>query len=112
LVPHYTSFSFSPIDLQLWRTLVRTGIVIITAVLAAAVPMFNLFAGLVGSLCLSVAGFVLPCLFYVISHKRELSWAVWGINVFCICFGIAAGSVSSTLTIMEIVQCFGASQNC
>lgn len=83
----------------------RTAIVALSAVLAAAVPLFNLFAGLVGSMCLSVAGFILPCVFYLIAFKGELKWWTIALNVFCIVFGVFGGTISSALTIKQIVVC-------
>lgn len=88
----------------LLRVLIRSGIVFATAGIGMNVPNFGLFLGLVGSLAASMLAIVLPALFHLkgakhgnITHREKV------IDVLIVLMGIAAGGLSFTLTLRELI---------
>jgi len=73
---------------------IRTGLVILTALLALCLPYFGLFQSLVGSVCAGFLVLIFPLVFYLKLYGHKLSkflfWAHAALLVFCVLLMIVA----------------------
>ncbi|XP_022900307.2 proton-coupled amino acid transporter-like protein CG1139 [Onthophagus taurus] len=94
----------------LWEYVVRTVIVLITFLLAVAVPKLELFISLFGALCLSALGIAFPALIDLCTfwHTRNgLRFNLMFIkNMLLIIFGFAGLIIGTYTSLSEIVKEF------
>lgn len=95
----------------LWEYVLRTVIVLITFLLAVAIPKLDLFISLFGALCLSSLGLAFPALFetcvFLKNQKTRTAKAVMIIKNMAIgLFGLAGFVIGSGTSILAIVQTF------
>ena len=107
------TFLFAPITGK-WRTtnelsltwrknLIRSIIVILTAIIAISIPYFSLFVSLVGAFGSSILAFILPTLFHLKMFKKTSTKTVIFINYAILIFGIVASFVSTTVTVYQLI---------
>jgi len=84
----------------------RTLIVITTAILAMIVPKFGLFINLSGAFACTALAFIMPILMYNTLFEGELPQIRRRIHSFLVFFGIACGTVSAFISIIEIIRAF------
>ena len=88
------------------QILIRTGIIILTGVVAAAVPDLEPFIGLVGAVCFSVLGLLVPAVVetvYLWPNKLgAYKWMLWK-NIILSAFSIFALISGSIVAIEDIV---------
>lgn len=89
------------------KYLLRTTVVLFTAIIAQLVPFFGLFASLVGGLGSVLQAVIFPCLCYL-----KLGWPKLGVssillNVGVILVGLAVVSFTTVETVKSLAQCFG-----
>ncbi|XP_055598119.1 proton-coupled amino acid transporter-like protein CG1139 [Uranotaenia lowii] len=95
----------------IWEYLMRTVLVLVTFLLAVAIPNLELFISLFGALCLSALGIAFPALIQTCTywHERQGFQKVWMvtknsiIGVIAI-FGLVVGTSTS---LKEIIHTFG-----
>lgn len=88
--------------------ILRTLIVILTAVLAMIIPKFGLFINLSGAFACTALAFILPVLMYNTLHMDEMSITRKRIHYFVAIFGTICGTISCFMSMAEIVKAFGA----
>ncbi|GJQ79448.1 hypothetical protein Trydic_g16306 [Trypoxylus dichotomus] len=88
----------------------RTVIVLITFLLAVAVPRLELFISLFGALCLSALGIAFPAIIDLCTHWNKPGSAAFVLfvckNSFLIIFGFAGLIIGTYTSISEIVKAF------
>jgi len=100
------NFFFDPKTkwLETKRSILRTLTVIITILLAIGIPHFGLFMSLIGAFGSSLLAFILPTIFHIKlfwgkHHPLRLT-----INIIIIIFGVIASGISTTVTVIQIVE--------
>ncbi|KAH8371237.1 hypothetical protein KR093_006713 [Drosophila rubida] len=93
-----------------WEYAVRTGLVLITFLLAVAIPNLELFISLFGALCLSALGLAFPALIQICTHWYETSgiskaWLLLS-NFVLIIVGILGLVIGTYTSLKEIVLTF------
>jgi len=79
----------------LYRLIVRTIMVLLIALVAAAVPFFEVVLGFLGALSVTPTTFIMPCLLWLkLKNPRPCDWKFW----FC----------WITVPIMTVVMILGA----
>jgi len=77
-----------PLAAHVWqRRLLRSSIVLCTAIIAYAVPDFGEYLSLVGSSICTILGFLLPSYFHLKLYGPELKSTEYGLNVFLLVGG-------------------------
>ncbi|KAI4470927.1 amino acid transporter [Holotrichia oblita] len=88
----------------------RTTIVLITFLLAVAVPKLELFISLFGALCLSALGIAFPALIDMCTHWDKPRGILFTLSVCKNCvlviFGFAGLIIGTYTSISEIVKAF------
>ena len=87
--------------------ILRTLIVISTAILAMIVPKFGLFINLSGAFACTALAFIMPILMYNTLYKSEISQFRMRIHYFLAFFGILCGAISVFMSVEEIIRAFG-----
>lgn len=83
---------------------VRIFIVLITTVIAAAIPFIGLFISLVGALCISVLGIMCPALMEIcVLHKDKLTALTVIKNLFFIVVGVVGLVVGTYTSVRDII---------
>lgn len=85
---------------------IRTCLVIATVVLAIAVPTIGPFIALIGSLCFSILGLIVPALIEVVTFWEngmgQYQWRLWKNVLLCI-FGVIALASGTYTSILDII---------
>lgn len=98
----------SPAQQLVWKQrALRTGMVLFTCVVGWALPDFRVFADLIGSLMMTLVGFVMPATFYIRTFGwSELSWVSRIICIISILFGLAIMVIGTIQSVEEIIETF------
>ena len=88
------------------NVVMRTLIVISTAILAMIVPKFGLFINLSGAFACTALAFIMPILMYNTLYKEEITKLRLRIHYFLAVFGILCGFISVCISVAEIVRAF------
>ncbi|CAB3374931.1 Hypothetical predicted protein [Cloeon dipterum] len=86
--------------------LVRTLLVLLTFLLAAAVPNLELFISLFGAFCLSILGIVLPTVIQMATFEQDRSGLRLAKNTFLIVFGLVGLVTGTYISIKDIIHEF------
>ncbi|XP_055841086.1 proton-coupled amino acid transporter-like protein CG1139 [Episyrphus balteatus] len=93
-----------------WEYFVRTAIVLVTFLLAVAIPNLELFISLFGALCLSALGLAFPALIQVCTHwyDKKGSAKVWLVvsNSFLVIVGVLGLVIGTYTSLAEIIKTF------
>ena len=102
---HITEDLFAQLhDSVIMNTLFRCLLVVLTAIVAYAVPNFGSFLSLVGSSICTILGFILPCYFHLSAMRKEMpSWQV-GLDGFLIVGGATFGMLGTYNSFMNLVS--------
>lgn len=96
-------------NLTLYELLIRAGIVLLTFLLAVAIPDLSLFLSLVGAFCLSILGLIFPALLDLCC-RYTTTYGKWKIHlikdVLIVCFGVVGGIIGTYVSIAEIVEAY------
>lgn len=84
----------------------RTLIVICTAILAMIVPKFGLFINLTGAFACTALAFILPILMFNTLHADEMTIMRKRVHYFLAIFGMVCGAISVFISVAEIVKAF------
>lgn len=84
------------------RNGLRTVLVVITGLVAIAIPFFNLFINLVGAVGCSLMAFILPCLFHMKLFFGRCGLPILLLNLALLGFGLIASEISAAITIASI----------
>lgn len=96
-------------DSVVMNTLFRCLLVVLTAIVAYAVPNFGSFLSLVGSSICTILGFILPCYFHLAVLRKEMpSWQV-GLDSFLIIGGVLFGIMGTYNSFMDLMNGRGSS---
>lgn len=108
---HYIQKRIGPTSKKVfWEYVVRTLLVLVTFLLAVAIPNLELFISLFGALCLSALGLAFPALiqictyWYYVSGFRKV-WLVVS-NILIIIVGILGLIVGTYTSLSEIIDTF------
>lgn len=85
---------------------IRSGLVLSTAVVAEIVPFFGLFAGLVGGLTCASMTCIMPCLCYLKLNWAKITRKELAVNASIATLGIFASASSTVITVIQLVNCF------
>ncbi|KAI8126092.1 hypothetical protein FF38_03692 [Lucilia cuprina] len=93
-----------------WEYTVRTSLVLVTFLLAVAIPNLELFISLFGALCLSALGLAFPaliqiCTHWYTTHGMAKVWLLLS-NFFLIIVGILGLVIGTYTSLAEIVATF------
>jgi hypothetical protein len=103
-----TVFSFKKI-ISLFIFLYKTPLFPVTVVLAVAVPTISPFISLIGALCFSILGLIVPAFIEVITFwdhgLGQFRWRLWK-NVLVSVFGLMALVFGSYTSIKEIAKLY------
>jgi solute carrier family 36 (proton-coupled amino acid transporter) len=88
------------------RWMLRGGLALLTCLVGATVPDFQLFAGLVGSMVMTLVGFSLPFVLYLRVFWGRLHWAVVAASGLCILFGLVTCVFGTITSVRALVQAF------
>lgn len=91
---------------RLKNLVLRTIIVIITAILASLIPKFSLFINLIGSFSCTLLAFIMPCLMYNKCYELHISKLRKVFNISIAVFGTICGLISFVMSSIEIVNAF------
>ncbi|XP_043253727.1 proton-coupled amino acid transporter-like protein CG1139 [Colletes gigas] len=94
----------------LWEYVVRTVLVLITFLLAIAIPELELFISLFGALCLSGLGLAFPaiiqtCTFWSVYTRSERMWMV-AKNMSLVLFGLLGLVIGTYTSLRDIIASF------
>ncbi|XP_011863008.1 PREDICTED: proton-coupled amino acid transporter 1-like [Vollenhovia emeryi] len=88
----------------LWDLIIRSGITIVTCILAAVIPKLDLFTGLVGAVCISTLATLIPVTLYILVHHENFGKFKWrlimGVFMFSIAFIAAVCAVATNLILI------------
>lgn len=87
------------------RNALRTGLVVLSIVLATTVPRFGLLTGLVGAIGASSLQFIFPPIFYLRLRPQLPVWRralLW----LCAAFGAIGGAASAVATVEALIASF------
>ena len=86
------------------KNALRSGLVLLSVVLALSIPEFSLFVSLVGAVGSSLLAFILPCVFYmwIFRHTRP-KWHM-ALNGILVVFGVVGSAVSIVVTVAQIIE--------
>jgi len=76
----------------------------VTCLLGALVPNFPLLADVVGSLVMTLVGFVLPVVLYVTLFWHDMKWYGWVLGGLSVAFGLVTcvfGTITSVGALIE-----------
>jgi len=90
---------------ELRRYALRTGVVLLTLLMALFVPYFSLVVNLIGAASNTFAGFILPPVYYMKICWKDISRAELGFNIFLIVFGLVGGGIASGVSVQQIIHC-------
>ncbi|XP_031641031.1 proton-coupled amino acid transporter-like protein CG1139 [Contarinia nasturtii] len=94
----------------LWEYVVRTLLVLVTFLLAVAIPNLELFISLFGAFCLSALGLAFPAMIeYCTFHKEKsgLSKAIMVLkNLVIVAIGLAGLTIGTYTSLKEIIHTF------
>ena len=90
----------------------RAGLVLLTCVVAWAVPNFSLFADLIGSFMMTIVGFVIPPVLFLgtfgwVKGKGGAAWYHWILCSFCIVVGLivmVTGTINAVKNIITYYE--------
>ena len=84
----------------------RAGLVLLTCLVAWAVPNFELFADLIGSFMMTIVGFVIPPLLFLFTFGRagKADWYHWVICCTCILVGVVVMITGTINAVRNIVN--------
>ena len=104
-VHQVTEDLWSSLENQKVRVAFRASIVVLTAVVAYAVPDFGKFLSLVGSSICTILGFIFPCYFHLKVFWED-GLATWQImlDVILIVGGIAFGALGTYDSFMTLIE--------
>ncbi|TMW46321.1 hypothetical protein DOY81_008601, partial [Sarcophaga bullata] len=93
-----------------WEYTVRTALVLVTFLLAVAIPNLELFISLFGALCLSALGLAFPALIQICTHWYTTHgfakvWLLFS-NFFLIIVGILGLVIGTYTSLAEIIATF------
>lgn len=83
--------------------IIRTALVIFTAILAMVIPKFALFINLVGAFAGTTLAFILPCYLYIVVFKDEISNISRTFHKVIIVLGIGLGIMSFLTSLYELI---------
>eukprot|EP01135_Chromosphaera_perkinsii_P003388 Nk52_evm12s242 gene=Nk52_evmTU12s242 len=86
------------------RSLIRSGIVIATLIVALVVPFFGAVQSFIGSTSCTALSLILPSLFYLKLFWNELSMLSKVINIGVVLYGVFIGTVTTFYAIKLIVN--------
>lgn len=80
----------------------------LTVMVAIALPQIGAFVSLIGAVCLSMLGLIMPPIIELVTYWEHeglgrLNWRLWK-NCFLICFGIIGFVLGAYVSIEEIKQ--------
>ncbi|XP_055311580.1 proton-coupled amino acid transporter-like protein CG1139 isoform X2 [Sitodiplosis mosellana] len=94
----------------LWEYVVRTVIVLITFLLAVAIPKLDLFISLFGAFCLSTLGLAFPALIETLVFLKEKSGTARTMmiikNTIISIFGLCALIIGTSTSVLAIIESF------
>ena len=98
----------------LWEYVVRTSLVLLTFLLAIAIPKLDLFISLFGALCLSGLGLAFPaiiqtCTLWKVSNRTE-KFVLVAKNMSLVLFGLLGLVVGTYTSLRDIINSFSPSQ--
>ncbi|KAK9499308.1 hypothetical protein O3M35_002361 [Rhynocoris fuscipes] len=92
---------------RFYEYVVRTVLTIFAVALAVAVPQIGPFLGLIGALCFSLLGIVIPALIETVTYWEKgfgpFNWIAWK-NLFLVIFGLLALTFGSYTSIVDIIS--------
>ncbi|XP_059480790.1 proton-coupled amino acid transporter-like protein CG1139 [Neocloeon triangulifer] len=83
---------------------VRTLLVVLTFLVAAAVPELDLFISLIGAFTLSILGIVLPAVIQMATFEDERSSLRLAKNIFLIVFGLVGLVTGTYISVKDIIH--------
>lgn len=93
----------------LWNYLLRSVLVILSVVLAIAVPTISPFIGLIGAFCFSILGLLVPVVIEIITFWDvgfgKCNWIIWK-NILIFIFGIFALVFGTKDALREIAKIY------
>lgn len=96
-LPQFTPFK---------RLLLRTLLVIVTAIGAMIVPKFGLFINLIGAFACTALAFILPVYMYNKIFSEEISERRRWLHYALVIFGCICGAISFVVSMMELIAAF------
>ncbi|XP_035772552.1 proton-coupled amino acid transporter-like protein pathetic isoform X1 [Anopheles albimanus] len=86
----------------------RIGLVILTVVIAAALPNLGPFITLIGAVCLSTLGMMFPAIIELVTFYEKpgfgrFNWRLWK-NIFLILFGVVGFVTGTYVSIVEFSE--------
>mmetsp|Transcript_14359 Transcript_14359/g.13937 ORF Transcript_14359/g.13937 Transcript_14359/m.13937 type:complete len:189 (+) Transcript_14359:1105-1671(+) len=92
---------------KLKSLIMRTMMVLFTALIASIIPKFGLFISLIGAFTCTALAFILPVLMYnsVFSDALTLKRKIF--HWFILVFGTMCGMISFTLSSIDLINAFG-----
>lgn len=81
--------------------LIRSGLVLLTCVLALILPHFGLFQSLIGAFCAGFLVLIFPLLFYLKLFGKEMTRQEWGFNFALLLFSCWLIFVATVHTFVE-----------
>ncbi|KAL1117199.1 hypothetical protein AAG570_004526 [Ranatra chinensis] len=98
-----------PKNSRFYEYVVRTLLTTSTVVLAIAVPTIGPFLALIGALCFSFLGLVIPIFIEVVTFWEvgfgKFYWKIWK-NIFVIIFGLIAMVTGSYTSVLDIISLY------
>ncbi|XP_055595085.1 proton-coupled amino acid transporter-like protein pathetic isoform X2 [Uranotaenia lowii] len=87
---------------------IRIGLVVLTVVIAAALPNIGPFVTLIGAVCLSTLGLMFPAVIELVVYYEKpgygpFNWVLWK-NIFLILFGVVGFITGTYVSIEEFSQ--------
>lgn len=102
---HITEDLFSQLhDSAIANTAFRCLLVVLTALVAYAVPNFGSFLSLVGSSICTILGFILPCYFHLAVMRKEMPYWQVGLDSLLMCGGVFFGIVGTYNSFQNLVN--------
>lgn len=93
-----------------WEYVVRTSLVVLTFLLAVAIPQLDLFISLFGALCLSGLGLAFPAIIQICTfwnvHDRTAKYLMVAKNMSLILFGLLGLIVGTYTSLRDIIKTF------
>lgn len=86
---------------------IRAGLVILTVLIAIAIPNLGPFITLIGAVCLSTLGLIVPAVVETVTYWErpglgKYNWRIWK-NGFLVLFGIVGFLTGTYVSITEIL---------
>lgn len=89
---------------------IRIGLIILTVMIAAAIPSLGPFISLIGAVCLSTLGLMFPAIIELITYwdipgMGRFNWRMYK-NIFLIMFGIIGFLTGTYVSMLDIIDSF------